>query len=41
MKAIRICEHNNCTDIAKIMNVEISYCIKHYKEEKLREKDKV
>ena len=41
MRAFRVCEHNNCNDRAKVMNGNISYCIKHYKKEKLREKEKI
>ena len=41
MRAFRVCEHNNCNDRAKVMIGNVSYCIKHYKEEKLREKEKI
>jgi hypothetical protein len=36
-----ICEYNGCYSEAKVMNDSKPYCISHYKEEKLREKDKV
>ncbi len=34
-----ICEYNGCYSIAKVINNNKEYCIKHYKEEKRREKE--